>query len=394
MRGIMILAGRRTGLRRAGMPGTLVEAAFGVLLAAGLALEVAVVLSRRPAWPVGAALVLITAAVCGAALLRRRFPARAAAAAIVLCAAAELIDWQTDQQGQPAPIACLALLVVVASAVRFLPGAAGAVAVAAGSLVVAAGTIERYATYLAQDIPNARTATQIMVTGWVVAVTVGLWRRLGDARRRAMVDGVRRTERLVLARDLHDVAAHHLTGLIIQAQVAQLATDADPSTIRATLTEIETAGAQALASLRQVVRLLRDDEPAVASVPDSLAELMDRFDDTGTRARLDLPDGPMPTDWPPETTIGIYRIVQEALTNVAQHARDARTVTVTLAHDARTIRLRIADDGQSGHTTRPDGHGLVGMRERAAALAGELSAGPGTPTGWTVEATIPTPGAS
>ncbi|GAA2219922.1 hypothetical protein GCM10010429_53310 [Micromonospora olivasterospora] len=127
----MILAGRRTGLRRAGVPSVLAEAAFGVLLAAGLALEVAVVLNRRPAWPVGAALVLITAAVCGAALLRRRFPARAAAAAIVLCAAAELIDWQPDQQGQPAPVAFLALLVVVASAVRLVPGAAGAVAVAA-----------------------------------------------------------------------------------------------------------------------------------------------------------------------------------------------------------------------------------------------------------------------
>jgi hypothetical protein len=63
-------------------------------------------------------------------------------------------------------------------------------------------------------------------------------------------------------------------------------------------------------------------------------------------------------------------------------------------HDERTVRLRIADDGQPGLSARPDGHGLVGMRERAAALGGELSAGPGTPTGWTVEATIPAPGVS
>ncbi|MDG4781407.1 histidine kinase [Micromonospora sp. WMMD961] len=388
-RGVMILAGSRTGL-----PGRLVEATFGVLLAAGLVIEVAVVLSRRSVWPVGTALVLITAVVCGAAMLRRRFPARAAATAIALCAAAELIDWLTDQRGQPAPIACLALLVVTASAVRFLPGAAGAVAVAVGSGMVAVGTIERYATYLAQDVPNAWTATRIMVVGWALAVTVGLWLRLGDARRRAMVDEVRRTERLALARDLHDVAAHHLTGLIIQAQVAQLATETDPPAIRAVLAEIETAGAQALTSLRQVVRLLRDDEPTVAPAPDSLAELVDRFGSTGIRARLDLPDGHMPADWSPETAIGIYRIVQEALTNVAQHARDARTVTVTLAHDQRVARLRIADDGQPGRATRLDGHGLVGMRERATALGGELSAGPGTPTGWTVEATIPVPGAS
>ncbi|NES28454.1 sensor histidine kinase [Micromonospora terminaliae] len=390
----MVLAGGRITRRRAGLAGVLVEAAFGVLLAAGLALEVAVVLSRRPSWPVGLALVLITAAVCGAALLRRRFPAPAAAAAIVLCGVAELIDWRTGRQGQPAPIACLALLVVVASAVRHLPGAAGAVAVATGSAAVAAGTVERYATYLAQDVPNALTATKIMVAGWAVAVSVGLWRRVGDARRRAMVDEVRRTERLALARDLHDVAAHHLTGLIIQAQVAQLATDADPPTVRATLAEIETAGAEALASVRQVVRLLRGDQPELPTLPGSLAGLLDRFDGTGVRAALDLPDGPPPADWPPEITAGIYRIVQEALTNVARHARDARTVTVTLAHAGRTIRLCVADDGQPGRSARPDGHGLVGMRERAAALGGELSAGPRTPTGWTVEATIPAPGGS
>jgi signal transduction histidine kinase len=383
----------RAGLGRVGLSGALVEGVFAVLLAAGFVVEVALVVSRHPSGPVGAALVLITAVVCGAALLRRRFPARAAATVIVLCAAAELIDWRAGRHGQPAPIAALALLVAVASAIRFLPGV-GAAAVAAGSGVVAVGTVERYATYLDQDVPNARTATLIMVVGWAIAVTAGLWRRLGDARRRTMVDEVRRTERLALARDLHDVAAHHLTGLIIQAQVAQLATDAGPAETRAALAEIETAGARALVSLRQVVRLLRDDEPAVAPVPDSLAELVERFGSTGIRARLDLPDGPMPAGWPPEIVVGVYRIVQEALTNVARHARDASAVTVTLAHDRRTLRLRIADDGQPGRTTRPDGHGLVGMRERATALDGELSAGPGTPAGWTVEATIPVPSAS
>ncbi|MFY1669659.1 sensor histidine kinase [Plantactinospora sp. WMMB334] len=388
-------SGTHIGLRRVGTPGWLAEAAFGVLLAAGLVVEASATVSRRPSWPVGAALLLITAVVCGAALLRRRFPARAAAAAIVLCAVAELIDWRTDRHGQPAPVACLALLVVVASTVRSLPGAAGAVAVAAGSGVVAVGTVERYATYLEQDVPNARTATLVMVVGWAVAVTVGLWRRLGDARRRAMVDGVRRTERLALARDLHDVAAHHLTGLIIQAQVAQLDGDADPTARRAALAEIETAGTRALGSLRQVVRLLRDDEPTVAATPDSLTELVERLTATGTgvRARLELPDGPVPPDWPPEVAVGVYRIVQEALTNVARHARDARTVTVTLAHDERRVRLRVADDGRSGPSAGPGGHGLVGMRERAAALGGELSAGPGGATGWVVEASLPAPGA-
>jgi signal transduction histidine kinase len=273
--------------------------------------------------------------------------------------------------------------------VRSLPGA-WAAGVAAGSGAVAVGTVERYATYLEQDVPNARTATLLMVTGWAVAVTVGLWRRFGDAQRRAAAEQVRRTERLALARDLHDVAAHHLTGLIVSTQVAQLGSRADPQ-VRGTLTDIEAAGKGALASLRQVVRLLRDDEPAAAPVPESLVDLVDRFDRTGIRAELDLPDGPLPLDWPAEATTGIYRIVQEALTNVAQHAREARAVTVTLAHDERTVRLRITDDGQPRRSAGREGHGLVGMRERAAALHGELTAGPGTAGGWTVEATLPVP---
>jgi signal transduction histidine kinase len=233
-----------------------------------------------------------------------------------------------------------------------------------------------------------------MVVGWAVAVTLGLWRRFDDAQRRATADEIRRTERLALARDLHDVAAHHLTGLIISTQVAQLDTRAAPEAVRVALADIEAEGARALASLRQVVGLLRDVEPAVGPLPDSLSELVDRFQGTGIRAQLDLPDGPLPAGWPPQLSSAIYRIVQEALTNVAQHARGARAVTVTLAHSDGTVRLRIADDGQAGPAAGGCGHGLVGMRERAAALDGELTAGPGSPTGWTVEATLPAPAAT
>jgi hypothetical protein len=113
--------GRRTGLLPAGTRARLVEIALGLLLAAGLVVEVAAVVSRRPAWPVGAALVAITAAVCAAARAAATDAGPSGAAAVVLCGAAELVDWQTDRRGQPAPVACLALLVVVACAVRSLP---------------------------------------------------------------------------------------------------------------------------------------------------------------------------------------------------------------------------------------------------------------------------------
>lgn len=354
-------------------------AAFAALLAAGIVVEVAARWNHRPT---GAVLLLGTIGVCAAALVRRRFPARAAAAAIVLCAATELIDWRAGRQGQPAPVACLALLVVVASAMRSVRHPAGVAAVAAGSGVVAAGTVERYATFIDQGVPNAWSATLVMVAGWAVAVTAGLWLRVADARRRAAVEAARRTERLALARDLHDVAAHHLTGLVIQAQVAQLGTG-DRKASDEAFAEIETAGSQALASLRQVVRVLRTDD---VDAPGSLAELVSAFAAPGIRARLVRSGGPLP----PELTVAVYRIVQESLTNTARHARGASAVTVTLLGDGPVVRLRIADDGRAV-PGEPGGHGIIGMRERAVAFGGSLTAGPGPTGGWVVEAVLPTP---
>lgn len=367
------------------------EAALGLLFCVGITLEVAATVSRHPGWIVGAATTMITIGVGAAAMLRRRFPAGAAVIAVALCATAELIDWRTVMHGQPAPVACLALLLIVSSTLRVLTSLTGAVAVAAAAAAVAVGTIERYSAYLSSGAPNAYTATRLMIFGWVIAVTVGVWKRLGDRARNAMIENVRRTERLALARDLHDVAAHHLTALIIQAQVAQVASEEEACATRATLADIEAAGGQALTSLRQVVRLLRDDTAPVAG---TLGELIHRFGHTGTRARLHLPAGPVPSTVPPEVTTTVYRIVQEALTNVAQHARGARNVIVTLTHDERLISLSVTDDGSPPSVRRSPagaGHGLLGMRERVAALGGDLTAGPGPQTGWSIRATIPTP---
>lgn len=353
------------------------RAGFALLLVAGFLLEAAVTVSRHQGWAAGLVTVAATGGVCAAALLRRRRPGLAAIAAIALCALAEAIS---GRYGQPAPIACLALLVTVGAAVRRLPLPA-VVATGLGSLAVSFGTAARYADVSAS---NARTATYLMIVGWAVAVGAGVWLRIADRRRRAVREAARRDERLALARDLHDVAAHHLTTLIIQAQVAQLA----PGDERAALAGIEASGSHALASLRRVVRLLRDgDEPVGA---ETLGELVERFAGV-VRVRLSEPDGPPPAHWPVELTTGLYRIAQEALTNVARHARDARCVEVTFAHDARVIRLTVTDDGLSadpgGSPGEPvggsgwrraagGGHGVIGMRERAAALGGTLSAGP------------------
>ncbi|MDR7274793.1 sensor histidine kinase [Catenuloplanes atrovinosus] len=309
----------------------------------------------------------------------------AATLAIGSMLVAQATDVTAGWRAPPAPVACLALLIVTAAAVRHLTSAWAAILAAAAALVPTVAFRTAY----------TGTVTLVMTAGWIAAVVIGAWLRATDARRRRLRDSIRRAERTALARDLHDVAAHHLTALIIQAQVAQVA----PGETRTALAEIERAGVEALDSLRRVARLLRDPN-AEPETPGTVADLVAAFaardpaapDRPAIEARLDLPNGPQPRDWPPGVALALYRITQEALTNVARHAHDARHVTVTLAHDRRSIRLTITDDGQKGTGTedRPaGGHGIEGMRERAAALGGTLTAAPDG--GWAVRLTLPAP---
>jgi signal transduction histidine kinase len=262
---------------------------------------------------------------------------------------------------------------------------------------VAAGTIERYLTFIYNGTPNNFTATRLMGLAWGAALGVGLWLRLLDARRQAAIETVRRGERLELARELHDAAAHHITGIVIQAQAARIAARKHAETLDDALVGIESAGTDALNSMRQVIGLLRDSDDAggLTPGPEQLTDLVDRFAKRGPTVQLRLPDDPADPTWPPEVTTTVYRVVQEALTNITRHAPDAREVTVTLAHDQQAITVEITDDAPPAGSPRfphTSGYGLVGMRERVEALGGTLSAGPGHGAGWSVLATLPAPG--
>jgi signal transduction histidine kinase len=217
------------------------------------------------------------------------------------------------------------------------------------------------------------------------------------------MDAVRRAERLELARELHDAAAHHITGIVIQAQAARLAAGPGPGRLAEALAGIEAAGSDALSSMRRVIGLLRDEDvdngAGVAPGPGELSELVSRFAGRagggGPDVALQLPDGPAGRGWPPEVTTTVYRVVQEALTNVARHAAAARSVGVTLRHDQQGVTVTVTDDAPAGAPRFPHagGYGLLGMGERVERLGGTLSAGPGARAGWTVTATLPLPGA-
>ena len=210
-------------------------------------------------------------------------------------------------------------------------------------------------------------------------------------------------ERLRIARELHDIVAHHLSVVVIQAQGAQRIADKDPARATAAMADVERTGRTALEEMRRLLGLLRTGETA-AAMPDGayvpplgLADV-DDLAERLRRAGLDITvvrRGEAP-EVPEDVGLTVYRIVQEALTNVLKHAGPAAvTVELALTHEqgADQLGVTVTDDGRgaSAALEAPPGagRGTAGMRERVAVLGGRLSVGPQPGGGFRVHATIP-----
>jgi signal transduction histidine kinase len=222
----------------------------------------------------------------------------------------------------------------------------------------------------------------------------------GDARRQrghavAERDETRREqaameERARIARELHDVVAHHVSMVAVQAETARLTTLGMPEEGRERLAAIGDTARDALTEMRRLLGVLRADaageaerapQPGLAQ----LEGLLEGARSAGTSVRLRLEGRAVPL--PPGVDLTAYRIVQEALTNARRHAPGAEvTVALRFADDA--LRLSVRDDGPVGEPG-PDGHGLLGMRERVATVGGTLSAGPLPTGGFAVDAELP-----
>ena len=329
------------------------------------------------------------AVVCTLALLRRRHRFGIALAGLGVAAATVVVARLAGLPEEPAPATALALAVLVASAVRALPTRQAAVVVGGGLVVVVGSWLAAVPL-----VPEATVIPTVNAATWLAAVAAGLGGRLLVARREAAVERVRQDERLAVARELHDVVAHHITGIVVQAQAAQILARTgsdDPGRLAGSLADIEAAGSEALTSLRRVVGLLRDAEDAspVTPGPEALGTLVGRFESRGGPAvRVRLPDDG--AAWPPEVTTTVYRVVQEALTNITRHASHARLVTVGVRRTPEAVVVEVSDDAPPSPGLRPGGgYGLIGMRERVEALGGTLRAGPRPEAGWTVMAALP-----
>ncbi|GAA1817207.1 histidine kinase [Luedemannella flava] len=201
-------------------------------------------------------------------------------------------------------------------------------------------------------------------------------------------------ERLAIARELHDVLGHHLSLINVRAGVALHLIETRPEEARAALGAIKVASAEALREVRAMLASLRPDAEAA---PRSPAPDLDRLDTLAEEARAGgLPvtlrrAGPT-VDVPAEVDLAAYRIVQEALTNVRRHAAPGATATVTVRSGPDALTVEVTDDGagQAAGDPSAEGNGLPGMRARATALGGTLTAGPAPGGGFAVTAVLPT----
>ena len=374
----MNTVGRTTSARR-----TTTDIGLGLLFAAVIGFMACQYAQEGRDWAFGSCVGVV---VCAVALLRDRNRAGAAVLGLVISGAAALVARIEHLPGEPGAAAILALPVLGGSAIRMLSPR-----VASG--IAAAGLAFMVVGLLTAD-PRSESSSAPFRLGfqaWILALGIGLVLRFLDYRRRIAIEAVRRDERLALARELHDVVAHHITGIVLQAQAARLVGRKRPELLDGTLAGIEEAGTEALAAMRRVVGLLRDadDAATMSPGPEQLTELVRRFDGHGPSVQLRL--AASESSWPPEVTSTIYRVVQEALTNIARHAADARSATVDVTQNHEVITLEITDDAPTGASRRSQhgGFGLVGMRERVEALGGTLQAGPGPGAGWSVLATLP-----
>ncbi|MCE7004088.1 sensor histidine kinase [Kibdelosporangium philippinense] len=302
-------------------------------------------------------------------IARRRWPIPVLAVHVALSTAYNTLDYPHDALMPPALVA---LYTVISTGNRIWGTTAAAVTCV---IVLAVRAID----------DQALGIDALSTLGWLVAAIV-----LGKHARQRNANHAKQTrqqvteERLRIARDLHDLLAHTITTIRVQASVAaHLTTDTtqplDRDTVARTLNTITDACDQARTELRSTVEVLRDPMPVLPNITDlgSLVRAVGidiTFDNSGTRRPL-----------PPHVEIAAYRIVQESLTNIVKHS-NATTATVHLDYGADMLTVTVSDNGTNPGDS--DGHGIIGMTERARTIDGTLTIH--TDNGFTITAHLPT----
>ena len=329
---------------------------------------------------------LVTAA-CLPLVWRRRFPFLVALTTGLLTA----VHGATPLLEPPLPFAGLvAIYSVAAHATR-----RWAVAAAVTATVVIAVTVA--IDWPEADVEDLSILYLTFATAWLLGDanrsrrdrTAELEARAADLERTQAAETRRAAveERTRIAREMHDVLAHSVSMMVVQAEAGPVVVRSDPARAVAAFDAISATGKQALVDLRRLLGILREDDPAPLAPQPGVAQIPELVERARRTLDVDLAMGPLPEELPRDVDFAAYRIVQEALTNVVKHAGPAR-VSVSLEADGGALRIEVADDGL-GSPEPGSGRGLLGMRERAGAVGGTATAGSRAEGGWAVRAELP-----
>ena len=254
----------------------------------------------------------------------------------------------------------------------------------AALVVVAAETV----ALRAHETPQRAIIAMTMLVLLGVAAAAVVYIHLRDSDRRASIEQARQNERLDLARELHDIVGHHVTGIVVLAQASRFTSGAAAGTpADHTLADIEAAGIETLTSIRRLVGLLRTD-PSMNAGPRlaDIERIVEGLRTTHPSTDLIVDDRIRDAWVPPDLAVTVQRLVQEAATNVRRHGDPAARVTFSLTALGDDVELRV--ENTALRAAVDTGYGLIGMRERVETLGGTFHAGPDGDA-WRVRITLP-----
>jgi signal transduction histidine kinase len=326
---------------------------------------------------------VLSAVAAGSLLWRRRFPLPVLAVTLLAASATGPLA-QSDLIGLP-------MLVALYSVGR----AVGDVRWSAGALAVT--VIVSQIMLVIDGAPLSELVFGLVVLSAVWYIGRRMRSRAARAvelerERQAEARGMVIEERTRIARELHDVVAHRVSLMTVQAGAAKTVADDDPQGARRAMEAVEKEGRQVLGELRHLLGVLRPadgsdglgPQPGLADLP----RLVEQFREAGLEVSLAIDDERR--ELPVPVALSAYRIVQEALTNVLKHAGPDAHAEVGITGDDRAVTIEVLDDGRGATILPGSGHGIFGMRERALLLGGTLDAGPRLEGGFRVTARLPT----
>jgi signal transduction histidine kinase len=346
-----------------------------------------------PGWVVAAATVASTMDFATIAV-RRRAPRVALGAAVVVVVGATALPAAYTLTGIGVLVCAYTVATLLSRRQAILVLAVGCAVHAAGGIVSAelGGRLHLVATYWANAGGNPVDVVLASIGSFAIPGLAGLYvqttRAYAADLAAAAATQAAAEERARIARELHDVAAHDLSAIVVQAGAADRLLDRDPERTREVLRSIRSQGRRTLTAMRELVGILRA-RPTTSPQPSlsTMDDLVTSARDTGMAVTVRTSGTPAPLS--PATDVAAYRLVQEALTNARRHAPGA-SVDVSVAYRAADLTLTVHNGPtESGADTGGGGHGLLGMRERVRHCGGDLDAGPTGAGGWRVTARLP-----